>query len=132
MKNHFTVHVVDDDPFVLYVTTKLLKENYAVETFTTGESFLAQSGCQKPDMVLLDYRMPGMDGLTVCRQFLSPPENQGIPVIFFSSTNNIDIRLACYEAGAVDFIQKPFDPRELTQKIRRFCQLIEHVKTAQP
>lgn len=116
MTKPFKIFAIDDDQFTLDITHALLAEFFEVETFLDASDFLNRVHCDQPDMVLLDYQMPDMDGLAVCKILQENPQTAGIPIVFVSATDDIDIRLSCYQAGACDFIQKPFDPRELQIK----------------
>ena len=118
MSEAFKVFVVDDDPFVLDVVRNLLAPDYAVDTFASSEACLAQLEVEKPGMILLDVRLPGMDGYTFCRQIKDTAGLSDIPVTFISSHDTIDARLRGYDAGGEDFIVKPFQPEEVRRKVR--------------
>lgn len=118
MENGLRVFVVDDDEMVLDLLAGLLDSVCEVETFASGAACLSRLAEQKPDLFLLDVRMPGMDGYAFCRHLKDDWDTQDIPVLFVSSSDDIETRLLCYEAGGDDFILKPFTPPELLRKIK--------------
>ena len=71
----------------------------------------------RPALILLDVRMPRMDGFTVCRRLKANPVTRDIPVIFLTAATDIEERLAGFAAGGVDFICKPFEPREVLARV---------------
>ena len=102
------VFVVDDDPLVLDIIRGILAPDYAVELFGTAEACLSRLDAVKPGMLLLDVRMPGLDGYAVMRRLQADPETQDIPVIFITSLADSASEIKALEAGAVDYITKPF------------------------
>ncbi|OIO00288.1 MAG: diguanylate cyclase response regulator [Elusimicrobia bacterium CG_4_10_14_0_2_um_filter_56_8] len=117
------VLVVDDDPNVgLLISAVLKKYNYTVTTFSRGEEVLAFLKESKPDLILLDLRMPGMDGYSLCKHIRESPDTRDIPVIILSGVSEVDARINTIELGADDFITKPFDVRELRARINRILK----------
>ncbi|WP_412480926.1 response regulator [Azonexus sp. IMCC34839] len=96
-----------------------------VEVFTSGAACLQRVGDCKPDLFVLDVSMPEMDGYTLCRHLKDDWETQDIPVIFMSASDDGHTRLACYEAGGDDFIQKPFEAAELLSKVKVVGRTLE-------
>lgn len=125
MKNKFTVFAVDDDPFVLDIIRGILAADYAVETFTSVAECQRRLEAQKPDMFLLDVRMPGMDGYTFCRLIKDDVALRQIPVTFVSSQDTIEARLKGYDSGGEDFIVKPFQMEEVLCKVQIAQQIIK-------
>ena len=118
--------IVEDDPSVLKMTSiRLRHEGYDVLTATDGESALSTID-QDPQihLILLDVRLPKIDGYEVCRTVKRQPATMHIPVIIFSASESQLGRLAdrCIEAGAVDCIRKPFQTRDLLGKIHRVLE----------
>jgi putative two-component system response regulator len=98
---------------------KLLRmEGYDVLLASSGEQALAEMIKHGADTVLLDMRMPGMTGLDVCRQIRSNPRSLHTPVVFITAVNDRELRRKGMEAGADDFLSKPFDEVELLARIR--------------
>jgi CheY-like chemotaxis protein len=118
MSEAFSVFVVDDDPFVLDIIRGILEHDYVVETFESVEACVPRLEVLKPDMFLLDVRMPGMDGYTFCRQIKDDAGLRHIPVTFVSGQDTIDARLKGYDAGGEDFIVKPFEAEEVLRKVQ--------------
>lgn len=119
----FQVFVVDDDPYVLIIIQGILERYCQVETFPDVASCRARLETVKPDMFLLDVRMPGVDGHDFCRQIKDDFGLRHIPVTFVSSQEGLEERLKGYEAGAEDFILKPFQPEELLRKVQAAQQI---------
>ena len=106
------VLVVDDDLHVGNVVEELLaREGYLVSRAYSGTEALLSLGEKKPDLVLLDLMLPGLSGEDVL------PRLRGIPVIVVSAKADIDNKVALLLGGAVDYITKPFDPKELLARI---------------
>jgi CheY-like chemotaxis protein len=117
MSEKQTILVVDDDEFMRMMIAESVGENYRIIDVGSGAECLAAAAAERPDLVLLDVEMPGMDGYETCRQLKGDLELDSIPVIFISSHDQIEARLQGYEAGAEDYIVKPFAPPELLAKI---------------
>lgn len=115
--------VVDDDPNVgLLVSAVLKKYNYTVATLNHGDEVLPFLKENKPDLILLDLRMPGIDGYSLCKRIREAPDTRDIPVIILSGVAEVDARVNTIELGADDFITKPFDVRELRARINRILK----------
>jgi adenylate cyclase len=104
-----TVLIVDDTPTNVGVISGVLKDFYKTKVATNGEKALVlASASEKPDLILLDVMMPGMDGYEVCRRLKANPLTRDIPVIFLTAkTDAIDEEIG-FGVGAVDYIHKPF------------------------
>jgi DNA-binding response OmpR family regulator len=110
-KRKTTVLVVDDDPSILGAVTRLLAmEGYDALVAGSGEEALRIFTLERPDLVLLDLRMPGIDGHETCRRIRKKSQ---IPVIMVTSHASLDEMRKGYEAGADGFVMKPFLPQEL-------------------
>lgn len=118
MDSGLLVFIVDDDEIILTVLREILAEQCAIECFASAEACRARLVERKPDMLLLDLTLPGMDGYTFCRELKDDWETQDIPVVFVSANDDIETRLSCYEAGGEDFIIKPFAPAEIQCKLQ--------------
>ncbi|MCP4352590.1 MAG: hybrid sensor histidine kinase/response regulator [Desulfobacterales bacterium] len=115
--------MVDDAPSVLAVLKDILGTRYTVETASSGEEALIVLHNFRPDMVLLDVTMPGINGYEVCKIIRSDNSFGFIKIIMVSSGTKLKERLRGYEAGVDDYIGKPFDEEELLAKIRVFLRL---------
>jgi CheY-like chemotaxis protein len=113
--------VVDDDPRLLHVVSMYLSiEGYDVDTAPNGEEGLQHLEAQRPDLVILDVMMPGIDGLEACRRIKSNPETRQIPVVLFTALSRTDDVESGRAAGANRFINKPFSLIGLGAVIRSF------------
>jgi len=111
--------VVDDEATMRRLLEKLLRmEGYDVSLASSGEQALSELLKHGADTVLLDMRMPGMTGLDVCRQIRNHPRSLHTPVVFITAVNDRELRRKGMEAGADDFLSKPFDEVELLARIR--------------
>lgn len=113
-----TVMIVDDTPANLAVLSDALVENgYRVLVATDGYSALDQLRYIKPDLILLDGMMPGIDGFETCRQIKSNPLTAAIPVLFMTALGELDDLLRGFDEGAVDYIVKPFRNEEVLARV---------------
>lgn len=118
--------VVDDQPVNVRVLEKmLLREGMEVLTAGSGEECLKIVQRDKPDVILLDVMMPGMDGIEVCQRLKKSEDSKGIPVIIISARTSKEGRLAGLESGAVDYITKPIDLDETMARIRTQLRFLE-------
>lgn len=117
--------IVDDNPANISLLGDFLKERYDVIVATEGKSAIEIAKKTLPDIILLDVMMPGMDGYSVCRALQSCAETSHIPIIFITARNNPDDIMAGFDAGGVDYITKPFNPRELNARINTHIELIK-------
>ena len=110
------VHLVDDDASVRRSVGFMLKtSNYQVQTYESGLELLKRSTYLSPGCVLLDIRMPGMDGLEV--QQALREKGVGLPVIIMTGHGDINLAVKAMKAGAVDFIEKPFEKDALLSSL---------------
>jgi CheY-like chemotaxis protein len=110
----------DDEPFNLEIVEEFLNDYYQVDTVENGSACLEYLDNNKPDLVLLDHLMPELDGLEVCTIIKSREDTRSIPVIIASgNTTQSDIDRA-KQAGADDYLPKPFEEDELVAIIQRY------------
>jgi signal transduction histidine kinase len=113
-----SILVVDDQPANLRVVSALLERHgYAVETADTGPGALQAVEAHVPDLVLLDMMMPGMDGFALLAELKRRDALQGVPAIFLTAAQDRDLLLRAFDAGAVDYVTKPFIPEELLARV---------------
>ena len=119
-----SIVIVDDNPNNLQVLGAMLQqEGYKVRPALSGELALRAIAVSSPDLVLLDVRMPGMDGYETCRRLKAQPESADIPVIFISALNDSEDKLEAFAVGAVDYVSKPFQSAEVLARVRAQMQL---------
>ncbi len=124
MNPTFSILAVDDNPINLKIIEKVLgKEGYRILTAPDGPTAMALAVGEQPHLILLDIVMPGENGFDVLRKLRNNAGTTSIPVIFLTSVNEIDSKLAGFELGAVDYIIKPFHPLEVLARIRLHLKL---------
>ncbi|WP_327367956.1 response regulator transcription factor [Streptomyces sp. NBC_01217] len=112
---HSHVLVVDDDPTVAEVVVSYLdRAGYDVERAEDGPAALERFAGRRPDLVVLDLMLPGMDGFEVCRRIRA---HSSVPVIMLTARGDEDDRILGLETGADDYVTKPFSPRELVLRV---------------
>ena len=110
--------VVDDLPDNLRILTNTLNQaGYQTLIANSGDRALYQISHQPPDLILLDVMMPGIDGFETCRRLKANPDTAPIPVIFMTALSDIDNKIMGFEAGAVDYITKPFQIKEVLVRV---------------
>jgi DNA-binding response OmpR family regulator len=118
-----TVLVADDDAdIVRFVEVNLRLEGYQVVTARDGQEALTKALDLRPDVVLLDVLMPRIDGYTVCSRLRADQRGAGIPVILLTANFISADEEVARQAGADDFVVKPFDPCELMARVRALIQ----------
>lgn len=116
--------IIDDDTVILDFLIELLQDEVSVSYTSEGGKALELAKLHKPDLILLDVMMPGMDGFEVCKRLKADPDTQPIPVVFITAkSDENDITLGL-ELGAIDYITKPFDPDIIVVKIRNILTQI--------
>ncbi|HUX64133.1 response regulator [Sulfuricella sp.] len=114
-----TILVVDDAPPNVKLLRLILKDaGYRVLEAGSGPEALETLRREKPDAMVLDVRMPGMTGYEVCREIRHDPEFAALPVIMVTALSLAEERIRGIEAGATDFISKPFNKKELLARIQ--------------
>ena len=117
--NERKVSVVDDDPGMREVLGSILVlENTLVYTATDGKDAVQKTLALMPDLILLDVNMPKLNGLTFCKAIRAGKETRNIPVIIITSLTAAGRLEECMEAGADDFLGKPFAVEELLIRVR--------------
>lgn len=114
-----TILTVDDDPEVLGTIFRALeREGFAVDQAQSAQEALDYLDGNRPDMIVLDIMMPGMDGLELCRLLRSNPALNNLPILFLSARTLTDDIVAGLDAGADDYVVKPFELKELNARVR--------------
>ncbi len=116
--------VVDDEPQnIRLLQIRLQTAGYTVLTATNGQEALERVQTDSPDLVLLDVMMPGMNGFEVCRRMRAEEATQFIPVVMVTALLDKEDRITAIEAGADDFISKPFDSHEVLARVRSLVRI---------
>ena len=111
--------VVDDSELNVKLLVEWLEHaSYAVSTAANGFDALAKIEAEPPDVVLLDVMMPGLDGFDICRRIKADPAIAPIPVVMVTALEDVDDLVHGFEAGADDYLTKPFNGRELLARVR--------------
>ncbi len=119
--------IIDDDAFIRRPLEFILREEgFAPVTAVDGEDGLAKIEGDRPDLIVLDVMMPGMDGFDVCRRVRSDPRFSSIPVILLTAKGQENDCERGRAAGATDFMSKPYSPSELLRRVREILSEAEH------
>lgn len=119
-----TVLIADDSLVIRAVVRAHLEEKgYAVVEAEDGIAAVERCATTRPDVVLLDIEMPGLDGYQVLARLKDAPELRDIPVVFLTSRSGMDDVVAGLEAGAHDYLRKPFEPQELVARVAAAAQV---------
>lgn len=119
-----TILIVDDNPNNLHVLGGVLGlAGEKVRSALSGEIALRAAEVIVPDLILLDVRMPGINGYETCRRLQQNERTREIPVIFISAMQDTEDKLAGFRAGGVDYIAKPFQAEEVLARVRTHIQL---------
>lgn len=126
---HRTVLVVDDEKDIAdLVDYNLTREGFTVLTADNGWTALEMVKKKRPDMIILDWMMPEMDGLEVCRRLRQNPDTTGIPIIMLTAKSDTVDKVLGLEMGADDYLTKPFHIRELLARIRAVMRRLESLQ----
>lgn len=111
--------VADDDPDLReIVRLTLQRDGYDVIEAADGEQAIARAIDSAPSLILLDMMMPGPDGFDTCRKLKSDRRTLSVPVIFITGQGDHRARTRSMQVGAEDYLDKPFDPRDLSRRVR--------------
>ena len=117
MNSH--ILIVDDEvDLLMSIDYALSKEGYSISTSETGQSAVAKARVKTPDLVVLDWMLPDIPAVEVCRQLKSDPATSHIPVLMLTARAEVENRVEGLEAGAEDYVVKPFSMRELILRIQ--------------
>lgn len=124
MTDRGNILAVDDTPASLKLLSDVLREEgYEVRSAISGELALKSAFANPPELVLLDIRMPEMDGYEVCRRLKANSATASVPVIFVSAVMDTEEKVLGFQLGAVDFVTKPFQRNELLARVRTHLEV---------
>lgn len=116
--------IVEDTPASLQLLSDLLTHaGYAARRASDGRIALASALAQPPELILLDVRMPDMDGYEVCQRLKADPRTHDVPVIFLSALRDTEDKVRAFQVGAADYISKPYQPDEVLARVRTHIEL---------
>ncbi len=116
---------VDDEPSISALIRQILKiAGHEVAVANDGFEALEMVAEREPDLIVLDRSMPGMDGLAVCREIKANPFLSRVPILILTALATVDFKIEGFEAGADDYLIKPFEPRELTARVNSLLRLV--------
>ncbi|HMV78960.1 MAG TPA: SpoIIE family protein phosphatase [Leptospiraceae bacterium] len=115
--------IVDDSEENLSILVGGLKSDYRLSAVKSGENALKTAARNPPDLVLLDIIMPGMDGYEVCRRLRKMPETAEVPIMFLSSLEDLQNKVIGFEAGANDYLTKPFEMLEVRARVHSLLKV---------
>ncbi len=118
-----SVLVVDDQPINIRLAAKILNDEFEVLAATSGKAALEIAKSNPVDLILLDVMMPEMDGYEVCARLKEDPDTAAVPVIFLTAKSEPGDVVNGFAIGAVDYVSKPFNPRELVLRVRTHVEL---------
>ena len=126
MKYSNKILIIDDSEANLVYLRRLLEEkSYKVAAVNNGKSALAKVRSQQFDLILLDFEMPVMNGIEVCEALQKDSSSFDTPIIFITANTEEDILVKAFDAGAVDYITKPFSPLELLARVKTHLNLVD-------
>jgi len=119
--------IVDDNPGNIDFLIELLSD-YDVSAVVDGRSALEMIHEEKPDLILLDINMPGLNGFETCKLIKASPKTEDIPIIFLSGKTDTESIITGFDAGGVDYITKPYRPKEVLVRVQTQLKLKEAYK----
>ncbi|WP_162806240.1 response regulator [Sphingosinicella terrae] len=119
-----TILIVDDNPVNLGVVVEHLEDHgFDIAVAQGGEEAIGRAEFVRPDLILLDIMMPGIDGFETCRRLKDKDETRDIPVIFMTALADVNDKVAAFAAGGVDYVGKPFQIEELLARVKMHLEL---------
>lgn len=125
---HSLILIIDDSPDAIRLLAGMLKDQGQILFATSGENGIELAHQRRPDLILLDVDMPGMDGYEVCRRLKADPATQQSAVIFVTAAGSTDSQVMGLAVGAVDFITKPLNPPVVRARVQTHLKL-QHQST---
>lgn len=114
-----TVLIVDDESYIREFLAQILSEHFRIAFAKDGKEALEMAKSVKPAIVVLDVLMPGQNGIETCKKLREQRESEEIPIIMLTAVNEPEQRIKAFNAGADDYLAKPFLPEELVARINR-------------
>ena len=115
--------VDDDEKNIRLLKAVLMSENYQTSEALNGEKAIESIADTKPDLILLDVMMPGIDGFEVCRRLKAADETKMIPIVMVTALREKEHRIKAMVSGADDFLSKPVDQTELQLRVKSLLRI---------
>jgi signal transduction histidine kinase len=130
MNKKYTIFIIDDKAENLMYLKEILKEE-SYDIKATSDAIFAQEAIKKilPDLILLDIKMPELNGFELCKILKLDSKTKEIPIIFISALDDIDSKIKAFEEGGVDYITKPFQQQEVKARVKTQLTIYENSKT---
>jgi len=130
MNKKYTVLIIDDKSENLHYLNNILKEeNFLIRATTDATFAINSSKLNPPDLILLDIKMPNLDGFEVCKILKEDETLKDIPIIFISALDDIQSKVKAFEQGGVDYITKPFEKEEVIARVKTQLKIFESKNT---
>jgi len=127
MHKKYTILIIDDKSENLHYLNNILKSyDYNIRATTDPSFALTSSQSYPPDLILLDIKMPNIDGFEVCKLFKKDEKLKSIPIIFISAIDDVEIKVKAFEQGGVDYITKPFKKEEVIARIKTQLKIFQN------
>lgn len=114
-----TILIVDDESYIREFLAQILSEHFQIAFAKDGKEALEMAKSAKPSIIVLDVLMPGQNGIETCKKLREQRESEEIPIIMLTAVNEPEQRIKAFNAGADDYLAKPFLPEELIARINR-------------
>lgn len=130
MANHEgVILLIDDEATTLNISTGALKEyGYRCLVARDGQTGVDRAILAQPDLILLDVRMPGIDGFETCRRLKAHEKTRDIPVLFLTMADDVAHKVAGFEVGGVDYLTKPIEPSEMLVRVKSHVTIYRQQK----
>jgi two-component system, sensor histidine kinase and response regulator len=129
LKHQGDILIVDDVPENLQLLSEILSDNgHTVRQVINGQQALQAIATDPPDLILLDIKMPVLDGYTVCQRLKNNPSTAKIPIIFISALNDVFDKVKAFSLGGVDYINKPFDMHEVLVRVENQLKILRNAQ----
>jgi len=130
MDKNYTILIVDDKIENLQYLNEILKsDDYDIRATADAKMALNAAKLSKPHLILLDIKMPDMDGYELCRLIKEIDELKDIPIIFISALDSVEDKVRAFEEGGVDYITKPFEPKEIKARVKTQLEIYKNKVT---
>ena len=127
------IFCVDDSEMILQMVSKVLESSgRTVETALDGDEALEKIAVREPSLIVLDWEMPHLSGIEVCRIVKGNPFTARIPILMLTAQSDISNKIAGFEAGADDYLGKPFHPLELQARVEALLRLVQRESDRNP